>query len=194
MCVKCAFKAQHDFNSDLSDKVEYYRIEIGKLHCCSTKNYKKKKIKIITRKIQLNLYKLNKQEQEQYSATFVVKESLSVPTWHVSRGWEPGGRAWPCSMRYCSHSASGSEPWPHGSGSCHSRGYAMRTKTKTTGVDMATIFAQEIIQRGTRTHIYHSVLILLWSIMHGCVPSIGAAGIDFAYVQHPVPSIQERDM
>lgn len=63
---------------------------------------------------------------------------MSVPTWHVCRGSEPVSKAWPCSTRCCSRSASGSEPWPRGSGSCRSRGYADKDRDRRSwhGCDM----------------------------------------------------------
>lgn len=118
-----------------------------------------------------------------------MDESESVPTWRVCRGSERGGKAWPCSRRCCSRSASGSEPWPRGSGSCRSTGYALQTKTR--GADTTATWR---LLRQTRTPIYHSVLVLLWGVVHGCVPSVGAAGVHFADVQHPVPSVTEIDM
>lgn len=41
--------------------------------------------------------------------------------------------------------------------------------------------------------VYHSVLVLLRGIVNGCIPGVGAAGIDFAYVEHPVPAITEAN-
>lgn len=53
-------------------------------------------------------------------------------TWRVFRGWERADKVWPCSTRCCFHIASDSEPWPHGSDSCHSRGYALVQNKHTT--------------------------------------------------------------
>lgn len=40
---------------------------------------------------------------------------------------------------------------------------------------------------------YHPVLVLLGSIVHGCVPGIGAAGVDLANIKHPVPAGREKN-
>lgn len=39
--------------------------------------------------------------------------------------------------------------------------------------------------------MYHPVLVLLRGVMNGRIPGVGAAGIDFANIQHPVPAIRE---
>lgn len=45
----------------------------------------------------------------------------------------------------------------------------------------------------TRPFSYHPVLILLGSIIHCCVPGVGAAGIDFANIKHPVPAVRQKN-
>lgn len=37
---------------------------------------------------------------------------------------------------------------------------------------------------------YHPVLVLLRGVVNGHVPGVGAASIDFANVQHPVPAVR----
>lgn len=40
---------------------------------------------------------------------------------------------------------------------------------------------------------YHSVLVLLRSIVYSCVPSIGTGGVYFAWIQFPVPRRMRTD-
>ena len=56
---------------------------------------------------------------------FLVSPHL---TWRAFRGSERGDRVWPCSTRYCFHTASDLEPWLHASDSCHSRGCASKKR------------------------------------------------------------------
>lgn len=42
-----------------------------------------------------------------------------------------------------------------------------------------------------RAFTYHPVLVLLGGVVNGRVPGVGAAGVDFADVEHPVPAIGE---
>lgn len=48
-----------------------------------------------------------------------------------------------------------------------------------------------------RTHpqndSHHPVLVLLWGVVHRRVPGVGAAGVDFTNIQHPVPTVKERN-
>lgn len=97
-------------------------------------------------------------------ATVVAAESVSVPTWHVCRGSEPVGKAWPCSMRCCSRSASGSGPWPRGSGSCHSRGYAMRGKPQRQ--EELTWLRRDSLLCYTKKHLF--TILCLYSSEASC--------------------------
>lgn len=53
--------------------------------------------------------------------------------------------------------------------------------------------SKQVKHMSTRPLSYHPVLVLLWSIIHGCVPGVGAAGIDFANIKHPVPVVRQKN-
>lgn len=40
---------------------------------------------------------------------------------------------------------------------------------------------------------HHPVLVLLRGVVDGRVPGVGAAGVDLADVEHPVPAIREAN-
>ena len=141
-------------------------------------------------------YSLTNRTSHSVPAVFCIRVQLRdcwhCPhlTWHVFRGWEQGDRGWPCSTKCCFHIASDSAPWQHVSGSYHSTGCAGKKKKKDHKWILCFLLYDTIGDKSHvhLTHSYHPVLILLWGIVHCCVPGIGATGVDFAYIEHPVPA------
>lgn len=132
------------------------------------------------------------------TSTVFLSFSVSQTRWafltsHAFRGWERGGRGWSCSTRCCFHIASDSEPLRHASGSYHSIGCALEKTTLSRIIPTISSLHSWGKVIHTTPHIYHPVFILLWSVMHGCVPGTGAAGVNLAYIKHPVSGFKEEN-